>query len=900
MNRKTPRTQSRIYLYSCLLAICLGGLIHAVTTSTSSRSVNQTMSSAADNKLGAFSNATSPKLRDMEQLLLQRSAAKISRQVLTRTADGERTPIVILLSDQADLSAAYSMKDEDARGWFVYNTLKAHATHTQVGLQDFLKSKDVDFQSFWGANMLVTTADRSLVEQLAARSDVGKIESNAPQRWIEEPQIANSKNAPEVPEAAELGVTNVNAPALWALGFTGQGIVIGNQDTGVRWSHNALRPKYRGWDGATANHNFNWFDAIHSGGGSCGPNTVVPCDDQGHGTHTTGTTVGDDGTGNQVGVAPGAKWIGCRNMNVGNGTPATYTECFQFFIAPTDLTGNNANPSLRPHVMNNSWGCPPSEGCAANTLASIVQASEAAGIFVTVSAGNSGSACSTVNDPPAIYAESFSVGAINASNNTIVGFSSRGPVTVDGSNRMKPNISAPGSSVRSATRTNDTTYGSMSGTSMAGPHVVGVVALLWSARPALVRNIAQTKTLLQNTANPAVVVSPVQTCGGIPSTQIPNNTFGYGRVDALAAYNGSSPTATGATISGIIATPDGSPLSGVTLQLGGATTTKAITDSNGAYRFENVDTQNFYTVTPSRVNYQFNPGFLSFSLTENKTDAGLTAEPQTPVNANPIDTAEYFVRQHYLDFLGREPDHGGLNFWSDQIISCGSDPGCHERRRINVSAAYFLSIEFQHTGYLVERLYKTAYGDVMATSTLDGAHQLPVPVVRYNEFLPDSQQIGQGVVVTRSGWEQVLENNKVNFIAGFAGRSRFTAAFPQSMSAEQFVATLNSNAGDVLSISERNQLVTDLTSSAKTRAQVLRAVADDSDLIAAEKSRAFVLMQYFAYMRRNPNDPPELAPDYTGYEFWLRKLNQFGGNFEQAEMVKAFITSGEYRGRFPR
>ena len=126
---------------------------------------------------------------------------------------------------------------------------------------------------------------------------------------------------------------------------------------------NALKPKYRGWNGTTADHNFNWHDAIHSGGGSCGPNTVAPCDDQGHGTHTAGTTVGDDGTGNQIGVAPGVKWIGCRNMDQGNGTPATYTECFQFMIAPTDLAGNNANPALRPHVLNNSWGCPVSEGC---------------------------------------------------------------------------------------------------------------------------------------------------------------------------------------------------------------------------------------------------------------------------------------------------------------------------------------------------------------------------------------------------------------------------------------------------------------------------------------------------------------------------------------------------------
>ena len=211
-------------------------------------------------------------------------------------------------------------------------------------------------------------------------------------------------------------------------------------------------------------------------------------------------------------------------------------------IAPTDLAGNNANPALRPHVLNNSWGCPVSEGCTTHAeLETIVNNTQAAGIFVEVSAGNSGPGCSTVADPPAEYSASFSTGAIDI-NNTLAGFSSRGPSTFYNPNLLKPNVSAPGVNVRSSTRTSDTSFGAMSGTSMAGPHVVGVVALLWSARPFLVRNIAATKTILQNTANPAVIVSSPQTCGGISSSQIPNNSFGYGRVDALAAVN-SAPTA---------------------------------------------------------------------------------------------------------------------------------------------------------------------------------------------------------------------------------------------------------------------------------------------------------------------------------------------------------------------
>jgi Calx-beta domain len=268
------------------------------------------------------------------------------------------------------------------------------------------------------------------------------------------------------------------------------------------------------------------------------------------------------------------------------------------------------------------------------------------------------------------------------------------------------------------------------------------------------------------------------------------------------------------------------------------------------------------------------------------------AEP----SANPIDDPQTYVCQHYHDFLNRQPDASGLAFWTNEITSCGTDAQCVEIKRINVSAAFYLSIEFQQTGYLVERLYKSAYGSAPGTSTFGGTHQLPVPVVRLNEFLSDTQKIGLGVVVGQGNWEQILENNKQAFTAEFVQRTRFTTAFPSSLTPAQFVDTLNSNAGNPLSPAERDQLVSDLANGVKTRAQVLRAVAEDADLLNAESNRAFVLMQYFGYLRRNPNDPQDT--DYTGFDFWLTKLNQFNGNFINAEMVKAFITSGEYRQRF--
>jgi hypothetical protein len=262
---------------------------------------------------------------------------------------------------------------------------------------------------------------------------------------------------------------------------------------------------------------------------------------------------------------------------------------------------------------------------------------------------------------------------------------------------------------------------------------------------------------------------------------------------------------------------------------------------------------------------------------------------------NPLAQAPFFTRLQYYDFLNRDPDPSGLAFWTNEITSCGSNAQCIEIKRINVSAAFFLSIEFQETGYLVERIYKAAYGNASGASTLGGNHQLPVPVIRFSEFTPDTQQIGQGVIVGQTGWEQVLENNKQAFLNAFVQRTRFVAIY-STVSSAQYVDALNSNAGNALSTAERNQLVSDLTLGAKTRAQALRAVAEDADLFAAEKNRAFVLAQYFGYLRRNPNDAPDA--DYTGYDYWLGKLNQFNGNFVTAEMVKAFINADEYKHRF--
>jgi subtilisin family serine protease len=308
----------------------------------------------------------------------------------------------------------------------------------------------------------------------------------------------------------------------------GAGVVVASADTGVEWTHPAIKGKYRGWNGVTASHDYNWHDAI--------ADVAAPIDDHNHGTHTVGTMVGDDGGTNLIGVAPSARWIGCRNMNLGNGTPATYLDCMQFFIAPYPHGGDpelNGDPSKAPHIVNNSWSCPPSEGCDQSSLRDGLAATRAAGILFVAAAGNSGSACSTVFDPPAIHDDAFVSGATDISNN-LASFSSRGPVTIDGSGRLKPEVAAPGVGVRSSIRNN--LYATFNGTSMASPHTVGVAALLWSAKPQLQRNVDLTRCILTRSAN-GTIVNTTQTCGGTTRLDLPNNLFGWGLVDAYNAIH---------------------------------------------------------------------------------------------------------------------------------------------------------------------------------------------------------------------------------------------------------------------------------------------------------------------------------------------------------------------------
>jgi serine protease AprX len=465
---------------------------------------------------------------------------KIAPWVIEHTANGQQAEFLVVLADQADVSGAASLPTKAEKGRYVYSTLLNRAQTTQEPILQWLRDRAVEHQSFYIVNALLVKGTREIANALAARPEVARIEGNPViHNNLPRPRSLDVSYGPRVPATIEPGIQYTHAPLVWALGFTGQNIVVGSADTGQRWTHNALKPHYRGWDGQNANHNYNWHDSIHnSAGNPCGNDSPFPCDDFGHGSHTTGTAIGDDGMGNQVGMAPGAKWIGCRNMDVGDGTPARYIECMEWFLAPYPLncTPSEGDPSKAPDITINSWGCPTSEGCTTgDELRTAVEAQEAAGIQMVVAAGNSGSACSTVSDPPSFYAASYTVGALINGSDTIASFSSRGPVTRDGSNRTKPDITAPGTTVRSAWNGSDSQYVSIDGTSMATPHIAGAMALLWSAIPSFKNQVDMSRDVLNQAA---VHISSTQ-CG---TAGPPNNVYGWGRVDIATAVGTPSPT----------------------------------------------------------------------------------------------------------------------------------------------------------------------------------------------------------------------------------------------------------------------------------------------------------------------------------------------------------------------
>jgi subtilisin family serine protease len=488
---------------------------------------------------------------------IQRWEDKVDPNVLLAASTGQ-TEFFIYMESQADLSGADALSTKEEKGQFVYEQLTATAEVTQPAILHTLGSLGAMHQSFWVTNAIWAKGDLAVLQAVATRPEVAYIYSSGGGRLrlppVDQPLTSTNSTSSALLSAdlnPEANLLNVNADDVWARGIEGQGAIVAGADTGVAWQHAAIKRQYRGWNETTqtANHNYNWHDSIHAPNTVCDGDTTEPCDDHDHGSHTVGTMVGDDRGTNRIGIAPEARWIACRNMTEGAGAVPTYMECMQWFIAPTDSTGQNADPTKAPHVINNSWGC--YEGCPPPALQDTLRASRAAGIFYAVSAGNDGSSplgvantglviCNSINTPLARYPEAFTVGSTDHRTDSISYFSSRGSVLGDLSaptGLMKPNISAPGSGIRSSVKNGS--YASFSGTSMAGPHVAGLVALLVSANPRLAGMVNRLEDIIEQTA---VKKTTTEGCGLDSTTAVPNNTYGWGRIDALAAVLDALPT----------------------------------------------------------------------------------------------------------------------------------------------------------------------------------------------------------------------------------------------------------------------------------------------------------------------------------------------------------------------
>jgi subtilisin family serine protease len=489
---------------------------------------------------------------------------KADAAVIDATTAGKTADVYVMLRAKADLSGGKQLRAHADRTSYGYRALRDAAANSQQGLRGMLDGKHAKYTPFWIVNtVLVRGADRAMIDQLAGRADVARIRA-AGSRKISMPTRANPVTA-AADAPPEWGVARIRAPEVWSqLGARGDGVVVGSIDTGVEFDHPALYKQYRGRQSdGTYVHDYNWFDPSSI----CG--SPAPCDNQGHGTHTMGTIVGDDGAGNRIGVAPGARWIAAKGCESSGCSDYALLSAGQWMIAPTDLTGNNPRPDLAPNIINNSWGGSGNDPFYSDIVNAWVQV----GIFPAFANGNAGPSCGSAG-APGNYAASFGVGAFDV-NNQIAPFSGRGASRIDGG--IKPNITAPGVAVRSSVPGGR--YDTYSGTSMATPHVSGAVALLWSAVPTLLGDIAGTEAAL---AAGAVDTADL-TCGG---TADDNNVWGEGRLDIFSTI-ALTPRGPTGVLTGAIGVNSGAPLPGarITARTSAGAQRSSTTDQSGNYSF---------------------------------------------------------------------------------------------------------------------------------------------------------------------------------------------------------------------------------------------------------------------------------------------------------------------------
>ncbi|MFG2432193.1 S8 family serine peptidase [Streptomyces sp. NPDC048590] len=481
--------------------------------------------------------------------------SKAPGALVEKLGDRDTVTFWVRLDSEADSSAARKAKSKTARNKAVVKARTEHAERTQAGLRSLLRKAGAHYESFWISNTLKVTGDEALAEKIAARDEVAAIEADT-QVDLPDPipgeQVAAAGGT-------EWNVDSIGAPEVWkGEGVRGEGVVVANIDTGVDYLHPTLMGNYRGLkDDGTFSHGYNWFDATRSCPGE------GPCDDHGHGTHTMGTMVGDDGAGNAIGVAPGATWIAAKACTPTGCPEDALLAAGQWILAPTDADGKNPRPDLAPDVVNNSWGA----DIIDTWYKSMVQAWVDAGIFPSFSNGNAGPDCATAGSPGA-YTNSYATGAFDSDGDIAV-FSSRGSGE---EGAVKPDIAAPGVDIRSAAPGGG--YQVMSGTSMASPHTAATVALMWAVSPATRGDIVATERLLDRTAHDVADT----TCGGTAEN---NNVFGEGRLDAYAAVEATPRGPLGA-LTGTV-TAEGKALAGATVEVDGPMYATAETRADGSY-----------------------------------------------------------------------------------------------------------------------------------------------------------------------------------------------------------------------------------------------------------------------------------------------------------------------------
>ncbi len=617
----------------------------------------------------------------------------VEEKLRNQIARNGSTGYMIYFEDQPDLSAAYS-KNWVERGEFVKNALQAAAEKSQQKVRDYLDKQGVNYESFWIENVIVVNkSNRMVFNRLLDYKEIESLRARRTMGLIEPGEASSATGT----LAVEANISHVGAPSVWGFGYNGTGIVVANIDTGVRYTHQALLPHYRGnLGGGSFNHNYNWYDPY-------GSYTSYPADGNGHGSHTMGIMIGDDNSGNQIGMAPGAQWMACKGCEVFGSTTscldAQLLACAQFITAPTDLSGNNPDSSKRPNVVNNSWG-----DCAKtydDWFQNAVDAWQAAGIYPVFSNGNASNCgyssppgLNTVGDPGR-YGNVTSVGSTGKSDGAYANHSNWGPtdnadtVNPRGYPYLKPQVVAPGVSIRSAYKGSDTDYQSMNGTSMSAPHVAGLIALVWDAAPCLIGDYAHTETIIEESAT----AIPYATGGSPPpgSGNVPNYATGWGEINANAAVqlainycsNSLSGTVTNSSTSQAI--------EGVLVSAVNSFSNSDETDASGLYTI--LLPADIYTVTASKYGYfpEVDPNVnVSGSSTLNIT---LDPAPTATVSGVVIDETNGWPVYAKLTIDG----YPGDPIWSDPI----SGQYSIELAR---GSTYTITVEDFWNSYLVEEV----------------------------------------------------------------------------------------------------------------------------------------------------------------------------------------------------